>query len=186
MSEPIAPNNSHRGSGLPRRGKIALIGAGLLALGGAAGAVVMAETRPSISMAPVKTTAIGSLSSTDIVTIRGQVAEIYGNKFVMADRSGRALVDLGREGDDRQLVKAGQQITVQGRFDRGFIHAAFLVGPDNKVLALGPLAGPSHGPGRHGPDGPPSPPGDDRTGDAPARPGPVASDGVAPTVAAAK
>ena len=157
--------------------RLTLIGAGLLALGGAVGAVVMAETKPSVSMAPVTPIAIRSLSSTGIVTIRGRVAEIYGNKFIMADSSGRALVDTGREGDDRQLVTVGEPVTVQGHFDRGFVHAGFLVGPDNKALALGPQAGPPHGPhGRHGPDGgpdaPPPPPGAGRSDTPqPGRPG---------------
>jgi hypothetical protein len=61
------------------------------------------------------------------------------------------------------MVAVGEPVTVQGRFDRGFVHAAFLVGPDNKVVALGPLGGPPQGGhGRHGPedgpDGPPPPP----------------------------
>ncbi|MGI4731359.1 MAG: hypothetical protein ACRYFW_06385 [Janthinobacterium lividum] len=130
--------------------------AGLLALGGAAGAVVVAETRPTVSMAPATPVAIRSLSSGGIVTIRGRVAEIYGNKIIVADASGRALVDLGREGDDRSLATVGEPVTVQGRFDRGFLHAAFLVGPDAKVVALAPLTPPPHGPhGRPGPDGGP-------------------------------
>jgi hypothetical protein len=139
---------------------LGLAGAGLLVLGGAAGAVVVAETRPSISMAPASPVAIHSLSSSGIVTIRGRVAEIFGNKLIVADASGHALVDLGREGDDRQMVTVGEAITVQGRFDRGFVHAAFLIGPDNKVVALGPLGDPPRGPhGRHGPeDGPDGPP----------------------------
>ncbi len=146
---------------------LGLAGAGLLVIGAAAGAVVVAETRPSVSMAPANPIAIHSLSSSGIVTIRGRVAEIFGNKLIVADASGRALVDLGHEGDDRQMVTAGETVTVQGRFDRGFVHAAFLVGPDNKVVALGPLSGPPHGPrGRHdpegGPEGPPPPPGADR------------------------
>lgn len=137
---------------------LAIVGAGLLALGGATGAIVMAETRPSASMAPAKPVAIRSLSSASIVTIRGRVAEVYGNKFVIEDGSGRALVDTGREGDDRQLVTVNQSVTVQGRFERGFVHAAFLVGRDNKVLALGPLAGPPRVP-HEGPDrGPGAPP----------------------------
>ena len=190
MPEHIEPTRARRAFGLPRRGNLALVGAGLLALGGAAGAVVMAETRPSVSMAPATPVAIRSLSSTGIVTIRGRVAEIYGNKFIMADASGRALVDTGREGDDRQLVTAGEPVTVQGRFDRGFVHAAFLIGPDSKVVALGPLAGPPHGPhGRRGPDGgpdgPPPPPGADRAADAPPPPPPATANGIAPASPAA-
>lgn len=164
--------------GLGRRSKLGLVAAGLLALGGAGGAVVMAQTRPSVSMAPATPVAIRSLSSTGIVTIRGRVAEIYGNKFIMADGSGRALVDTGRGGDNRQLVTAGEPVTVQGGFDRGFVHAAFLVGPDNKVMALGPLAGPPHGP--RGPRG-----GPDRGPGAPPPPLPGADDDAAPPVAPA-
>lgn len=160
-----------------RRNTLTLAAAGLLALGGAAGAVVMAETRPSVSMAPAIPVAIRSLSSSGIVTVRGRVAEIYGNKFIVADASGRALVDTGRQGDDRQLVTTGEPVTVQGRFDRGFVHAAFLVGPDNKVVALGPLAGPPHGP--HGPRG------DVRDPDGPPAP-PLGADGATPSSAPAR
>ena len=178
---------AHRSRG--GRSKLALIGAGLLALGGAAGAIVAAETGPSVSMAPATPVAIRSLSATGIVTIRGRVAEIYGNKFIMADSSGRALVDTGREGDGRQLVAVGEPLTVQGRFEGGFVHAAFLVGADNRVQVVGPLWGPPRdrdhrGPHR-GPDGAPPPPGADRADDS-APPRPVAGDDAASTSPAAK
>ncbi len=154
------------------RRKLALAAVALLALGGAAGAVTVARTRPSVAMAPATPVAIRSLSPGGIVTIRGRVAEIYGNKFIVADGSGRALVDTGREGDDRQLVTANEPVTVQGRFDRGFVHAAFLVGPDNAVVALAPLGRPPHGPHERdcGPGGPPPPP-VAPSGAAPAPPG---------------
>jgi len=167
-----------------RRGALGLAAAGLLALGGAAGAVVMAETLPPATMAPANPTPIRALSSSGIVTIRGRVAEIYGNKFVMADPSGRALVDTGREGTDRRLVTAGEPVTVQGRFEDGFVHAAFLIGADNKVTALGPLAGPPHGrpPGSHGgPDGGPGAPTPPVEGAAPPPPPPPAPGTAAPT-----
>lgn len=157
----------------------------LLAVGGGAGAVAMQATRPSVTMAPATPVAIRSLAASGIVTVRGRVAEIYGNKFILADASGRALVDTGREGEGGGLVITGEPVTVQGRFDRGFVHAAFLVGPDNKVTALGPLTGPHDGPGRHGPrhgpgDGPDAPPpGADRDGLAP-----PAAPAPAPAVAA--
>jgi hypothetical protein len=166
-----------------RRTTTAAIGAALLALGGAAGAVMVAETRPSVTMAPAAPVPIRSLTSGSIITVRGQVAETYGNMFVLADGSGRALIDTGREGDGRQLVSAGQPVMVQGRFERGIVHAAFLVGADRKVIALGPLADHPHGPhGPHGPDrGPdaPPPPGGDRE-DAPPPPPPAAAPAQAP------
>lgn len=146
--------------------------AALVALGGGAGAIAMHAGAPTVTMAPAIPVAIHSLESGGIVTVKGRVAEIYGNKFIMADSSGRALVDTGPQGE-RALVTVGEDVTVQGRFDRGFVHAAFLVGPDAKVTALEPLDGPHgherpghHGP-RHGPDDdrddpgamPPPPPG---------------------------
>lgn len=179
MPEHVDQTRSARPFGLSRR-NLALIGAGLLAFGGGAGAIVMAETRPDVSMAPATPVAIRSLSSEGIVTIRGRVADIYGNKFILADATGRALVDTGREGDGRQLVAAGEPVTVQGRFDRGSVRAAFLVGPDAKVLALGPLGGPPHG--RRGPGddfdrGPGAPPpGLDGAACAAVSPPPVAPD----------
>lgn len=127
---------------------------GLLVVGGGAGALAFEATRPSVTMAPATPVAIRTLTNDRdaIVTVRGRVAEIYGNKFVMADGSGRALVDTGREGEDDTLVRIGQPVTVQGHFDDGSVRAAFLVGADGKVKALGPLGRPPHD--RGGPDGP--------------------------------
>lgn len=188
-----------------RHNRLALAAAGLLVVGGAAGAVTVAATRPSVTMAPATPVAIRSLQSDGIVTIRGTVAETYGNKFVMADRTGRALVDLGREGDGSNLVAAGQPVTIQGRFEDGFVHASFLVAPGGKVTALGPIGGPLRGPhgpggpGRDGPDGPgregpgrDGPGGPDRGPGAPppppagmAPPPPAAQGAVAPAPGAA-
>lgn len=174
MPETIEHTTGPRRLGRAPRGKLALVAAGLLALGGAAGAVVTAETRPSVTMAPATPVAIRSLSSTGIVTIRGRVAEVYGNAFILADDSGRMLVDTGPEGDRRTLVAPGTPVTVQGRFERGIVHAAFLVEPDNTVLALGPLSGPPPRP--HGPMGAP----DRGPGAPPPPPPPGAGDTVPP------
>ena len=139
-----------------RRSRLTLTiaAAALVAAGGAAGAFALAETRPSVTMAPAVPVAIRSLASDGIVTVRGRVVEVYGNKFVMTDATGRALVDTGPAGEDG-LVKPGDPVTIQGRFDEGFLHAAFLVRSDGRVTALGPLD--RHHDGR---------PGDVRPGDA--------------------
>lgn len=188
------PIDTSRRSPLRRlRNRPALAAVALLALGGGAGAVAMHATRPSVTMAPAAPVAIRSLSSDGIVTIRGRVAEIYGNKFILADASGRALVETGRAGWGGRLVTVGEPVTVQGRFDHGFVHAAFLVGPGNTVTALEPFGGPPHhGRGRgHGPDdgpGGPPPPGADRDGDVsppppPPSPLPSSSPGAASATA---
>ncbi len=163
------------------RGRPAILAGalGLLVVGGGAGALAVEANRPSVTMAPATPVAIRTLTNDDdsIVTIRGRVAEIYGDKFVIADASGRALIETGREGEDGTLVGVGQPVTVQGRFDRGTLHAAFLVGADGKVKALGPFGRPPHdrggpgGPDRNpgaGPDRAPPPP-------PPARAAPVAT-----------
>ena len=103
----------------------------------------------------------------------------------MADPTGRALVDLGREGEDGTLVTAGQPVTVQGRFEDGFVHAAFLIGAGGKVTALGPIGGPPHGPGGPGRDGPGGPGGPGSPGGPPppagmAPPPPPMTAGAAP------
>ena len=165
---------------------IALAGLGLLAAGGVAGTVASHALQPAIEMAPLRPVAIRTLaSSAGIVTLRGRVAEVYGNKFVMDDGSARALIDTGREGEGGTLVGVGAPVTVQGRFERGFVHASFLVDQAGKVTALGPVGGPPHD--RHGPPPhpgdapPPPPPGDGDMGPPP--PPPAA--GTAPAAGAA-
>lgn len=149
---------------LGRRPLAGLAAVALLAVGGGAGALAVSASRPSVSMAPATPVAIRSLGSSDgdVVTVRGRVAELFGNHVVLADATGRALVDLGREGEDGTLVAAGEPVTVQGRYEHGSLHAAFLVKANGKVTALGPLHGPHERRGERpgGPDdraGPPAP-----------------------------
>jgi hypothetical protein len=161
--------------GLSPRLGLALGGAALLAVGGVAGTVAGHAMHPPIEMAPLHPVAIRALTAdSDVVTTKGRVAEVFGNTFVLDDGAGRALVETGPRGDGTSLAAVGAPLIVQGRFDRGILHAHFLVDAAGKVTALG---GPDHGPhgprehGRHdGPDddrrGPPPPP----PGDAPPPP----------------
>lgn len=127
-----------------------LIGAALLAAGLGGGAVIAHHAGPSVEMAPVSPQAIRGLTDDGgVVSVRGKVAESFGPMVVLADGTGRALVDLGRQGDGTGLVSAGQGVTVQGHFHHGMLRASFLVGADGKVTALHPM-GPEHG----GPGGP--------------------------------
>jgi len=152
-----------------RRTRIGLATVGLLVVGGAAGAAAIEATRPPVEMAPMAPVAIARLAQTSgPVTLRGRVAEVYGNKFVLDDGSGKTLVDTGPRGDDGGLVALGATTTVQGRYERGFVHASFLVDGGGNVTQLGPVGGPPHhdrhgAPSPHGgPDrGPPPPPGAD-------------------------
>jgi len=146
----------------PRTGRIALAAA-VLAVGGAAGAGAVELTRPSVEMAPVRPVAIASLGqNSGLVTLKGRVAEVYGNKFVMDDGTGHALVDTGPRGEDGSLFRQGAVETVQGRYERGFVHATFLIDQAGTVTALAPPPpghrGPPPPPPPGGPDQPPPPP----------------------------
>ena len=145
-------------------------GAALLAAGAAGGAGAVGMTRPGIEVAPIRPVAIASLAlRTDgLVTVRGKVAEIYGDRFTLTDGSGKAMIDAGRPGE--AAVTAGQDLIVQGHYRDGQFHASFLVDGSGKVQAVGPMGRPGRrghpgpdgwpGPGREGPgrDGPPPPP----------------------------
>jgi hypothetical protein len=103
--------------------------------------------------------AIGKLQTSDVVAVRGSVAEIYGNKFILQDDTGRILVELGPRGEDGNVVTKGEQVSVQGRLDRGFITAQVVSHADGRNQGFGPPPPPpgpatDRGPGRH----PPPPP----------------------------
>ncbi|MBW6526171.1 hypothetical protein KZ813_04915, partial [Sphingomonas sp. RHCKR7] len=142
----------------PRR--VALAGAALLALGAAGGAGAMALTRPTVEMAPTVPTAVARLQqSSGTVTVRGRVAAVYGDRFVVEDSTGRALVDAGRDSAPR----AGAPVLVQGRYDEGQLRARFLVDSAG-AREVGPPPPPRHGPGAppppaSGAGAPPPPPG---------------------------
>ena len=150
-------------------------GAALLAAGAAGGAGAVGMTRPGVEVAPIRPVAIASLAQRDdaLVTVRGKVAEVYGNSFTLADGSGKAMVDAGREGEG--TVAPGQDLLVQGRYRDGQLHASFLVDGDGKVRAVGPM-GPGGHRGRPGPEGPHGP-GRDGAG----RDGPPAGCAMPPT-----
>lgn len=180
------------------RTRIGIGAAALLAVGAAGGAGAVSLTRPTIEMAPTVQTAIAKLpATTGVVTVKGRVAEIYGDRLIVQDATGRTMVAGGRE--VAANLTRGSAVMVQGRYDDGQLRASYLVDPQGQITAVGPRHGPGHGPGRdggpkdgpdggprhgpgHGPghdpdrDGPPPPPPAD--GDAPPPPPPAA--GAAP------
>jgi hypothetical protein len=146
-----------------------------LALGAAGGAGAVSLTRPSVEMAPIVATPVAKLaSSSGVVTVKGRVAEVYGDRFVVQDGTGRTMVDAGRDAAPTK----GAAVQVQGRYDDGQLRASYLVDPAGKVT---PVGGPRHGPG--GPGGPegrgPGGPGPEGRGPGgPGRPGPRADAGA--------
>jgi hypothetical protein len=143
----------HSSSPAARRVKLGLAAIGLVAVGGVAGGAVSHAFRPPIEMAPIHATAIRDLATSQgIVTIKGRIAESFGNRWVVDDGSGRTLVDGGPHGDDDTLASPGAIVSVQGRFDRGAFRPSFLVDASGTVTPLGPPPG-HHRHGHPGPDG---------------------------------
>ncbi|BCW90112.1 hypothetical protein sos41_32800 [Alphaproteobacteria bacterium SO-S41] len=125
-------------------------GAALLALGVIAGAGGWAMSRPAERVAfdpALATTTVATLADSDATKIEGRVTDIFGNKFVLEDATGRALVDTGRDGDERALVTKDEIVKVQGRFDRNELHATALQRTDGTTEEL--TAGPPRPPHDH-------------------------------------
>ena len=143
-----------------------------------AGGTRMAQNWQPQSVMLLQPAPIDKMTDASPVAVRGEVAEIFGNKFVMQDPSGRTLVDTGPRGEDRAVVTKGETITVQGRFDRGIIRAEIVAHADGRNEAFGPPHGPKgpkgpkggpkeDGPGARADRGPPPPPGAPDDEDAP-------------------
>jgi len=157
------------------RTRMGLAAAALVAAGAAGGAGAVSMTRPDVTMAPTVATPIARLAaSSGIVTVKGRVAEIYGDRMIVQDATGRTMVAGNRE--VAATLARGSAVMVQGRYDDGQLRAAYLVDPTGQVTEMGPgrdgpggpgPKGPRHGPGHGpdrgpagGPDGPPPPPAD--------------------------
>ncbi len=115
----------------------AVVTAGLLIVG-----VQALQTQEATTLVP--SVAVSALEDDSLTSVTGQVAEIYGNKFILVDASGRALVETGRAGEDGTLFARDEVMTVQGRFHHGFMHASLLVHADGRVDTLRPPP-PHHG-----------------------------------------
>lgn len=125
---------------MPHRGVLAGVALTFLAVGAAAGAggLRIAERWRPQSIMMLQPTAVENLHAGDAAAIKGKVAEIFGNKFILDDGSGHALVDLGRRGENADAVAKGEPVTVQGMFDRGVVHAQIVSHSDGRSEAFGP------------------------------------------------
>jgi hypothetical protein len=134
-------NTGPAAASAPKRSRRALV-VGAIAAPLAFGAIglSLAQTGTSV-MTPVEPTAISALKASGSIAARGDVAEIYGNKFVMQDGTGKALVETGRQGEGGTLVKPGEAVTVQGRFENGFLHAMLITRADGSRVVVGPAGG---------------------------------------------
>lgn len=141
-------------SGAPRRAprRTLLVVALVAAAAVGAGATALAQKGRTVTLVALAPEPVSALKDGTSAAIKGEVAEIFGNKFVVADGSGRALVETGRRGEGGTLVAKGEPVTVQGRFEHGFLHAVAISHADGHADMLDapppppPSAGPEHGP----------------------------------------
>ncbi len=143
-----AQGRPERASGLARglrnrRGLV--VGAVAAPLALAAVGLSLAQPGQTVTPTPVAPTAISALAPSGSIAARGEVAELFGNKFVLQDGTGRTLVETGREGEDGKLVAKSETVTVQGRFDKGFLHAKLITRADGSQTTLGRAGGPPPG-----------------------------------------
>jgi hypothetical protein len=125
-----------------RRSRRTLV-VGALAAPLALGAVGLSLAKPGeVALTPLAPVAISALAPSGAVAAKGEVAEVFGNKFILQDGTGRTLVETGRQGEDGGLVLKGETVTVQGRFEKGFLHATLITHADGKQARLGPAGGP--------------------------------------------
>lgn len=138
-----------------RHGLLGAVALAILVAGAAAGAggVKLAQRFQPQSVMLLQPTPIDKLQPRNPAAVKGNVAEIFGNKFVLDDGSGRALVDLGPRGENADAVVKGENVTVQGMFDRGVLHARLVAHADGRNEAFGP-PGPPPPPPPLGPRGP--------------------------------
>jgi hypothetical protein len=154
------PSRRRLSRGAMATGALAVVLIAGAALG--AGGTRLAQTWQPRSVLLLQPAPIGQMAANSAVAIKGDVADVYGNKFVLRDASGGALVDTGPRGEARVVVTKGETVTVQGRFDRGIVHAEVLAHADGRNEAFGPPdhgpKGPKGGPKEARADQPPPPP----------------------------
>ena len=122
----------------------ALVAAGLVG----AGATAVAQRNRQPVLVALTPAPVASMKDGNTVAVSGDVSEIFGNKFILADNSGRALIDTGRDGEGGKLVAKSETVTVQGRFDNGVVHAIAIRHGDGRTVVLGPSAPPPPPPPR--------------------------------------
>jgi hypothetical protein len=76
------------------------------------------------------------------VTIQGQVTDVFGNKFVLEDGTGRTLVETGPEWHNRIDVRPGERLEVVGRPDGGGFDAFRIKREDGREITVGSPEGP--------------------------------------------
>lgn len=95
-------------------------------------------------------TEIGTLGRAHGTTIQGIVADVFGNRFVLEDATGRVLVSSGPHWHHQLTLRKGERVTVNGELDGDEFDAFTITRQDGEVVAIRPAEGPP--PWARGPD----------------------------------
>ena len=81
---------------------------------------------------------IDRMQADNVVAVKGSVAEIFGNKFILQDDSGRALVEPGPRARAATSSTKGERSRCRAASTRGFIVAQVVSHADGRNEAFGP------------------------------------------------
>lgn len=95
---------------------------------------------PAIAAAQVD---IGSIGNQDGLTIEGTVADVFGNKFVLEDETGRVLVETGPSWFHNIAVTQGERLTVVGEPDGDGFDAFRITRQDGTEIVVRDPNGPA-------------------------------------------
>jgi uncharacterized protein YdeI (BOF family) len=91
---------------------------------------------------------IGQLASTDNVVIDGTVEQVFGNKFLLKDNTGVALVDTGPRSHATRTFVVGERLKVRGKLDNSEFEARQITRADGAMETIRPDRGPPPWAGR--------------------------------------
>jgi hypothetical protein len=89
-----------------------------------------------------QTTSIGTLRSTQGISIEGTVASVFGNKFVLEDASGQVLVETVPGWFQQLEFTPGERLTVIGEMDYDEFEAFRIIRANGETLELRNVQGP--------------------------------------------
>ena len=117
----------------------------LLALAAAAG--IGAAATAALAQTPIR-----DVLSPAGISIAGTVTDVFGNKFVLEDASGKVLVENGPEWHRKLDIQPGEKLTVNGRPEGGSFEAFAITRADGTRIEIRPAGGPPPWAGRKGDD----------------------------------
>lgn len=95
---------------------------------------------PALAAAQVE---IGSLDPEGGLSIEGRVTDVFGNKFVLEDETGRVLVETGPDWFHTVTVEPGETLTVVGEPDGNGFAAFSIVRQDGSRIEVRDADGPA-------------------------------------------